>query len=207
MDQGTGDTTAAVPNVRRPAAWAAYAACALALLYAGVSFYWAAGDTAGLGAIGGDLEELGQARDPVIIALLWATCALKVVAGLLALALVRPWGRLFPRWMLLAAAGGGAALLAGYGGLYVAVQGLVVAGIIETSGPVDWTPFLWHLLVWDPWFLLMGILLGVAAWGYQRGSGSKVTRISSRRQPVWRKSPIEPGDSCEEISSTEEGGK
>ena len=50
-------------------AWAGYAACGCALLYAAVSFYWAAGGTAGLGTIGGQLEELGRARDPAIIAL------------------------------------------------------------------------------------------------------------------------------------------
>lgn len=85
---------------------AGYAACVLALLYAAVSFYWAAGGTAGLGTLGGQLEELGRARDPGIIALVLATGVLKVVAGVIALALVRQWGRALPRRVLLAAAWG-----------------------------------------------------------------------------------------------------
>jgi hypothetical protein len=45
--------------------WAAYAACALALLRAGVSFYWAAGGTAGLSTIGGSWRSLaGPANRP-----------------------------------------------------------------------------------------------------------------------------------------------
>ena len=80
----------------RAGAWAAYAACALALPYAAVSSYWATGGTAGLDSLGGELEALGRERDPALIALVWVTGVLKVVAGLLALALVRPWGRALP---------------------------------------------------------------------------------------------------------------
>jgi len=136
----------------------------LALLYAAVSFYWAAGGTAGLGTLGGQLEELGRARDQGIIALVLATGVLKVVAGVLALALVRPWGRALPRRVLLAAAWGGALLLTLYGGVLVTVEGLVVGGVITPPGPVDCGALLWHLFLWDPWFLVWGLLLGVAAW-------------------------------------------
>lgn|SRR5215216_266005 len=148
----------------RSGAWAGYAACVLALLYAAVSFYWAAGGTAGLGTLGGQLEELGRARDQGIIALVLATGVLKVVAGVLALALVRPWGRALPRRVLLAAAWGGALLLTLYGGVLVTVEGLVVGGVITPPGPVDWRALRWHLFLWDPWFLVWGLLLGVAAW-------------------------------------------
>ncbi len=107
MSAGTGELTkAAAGGPPRTTGWAGYAACALALLYAAVSFYWAGGGTAGLSTIGGELEELGRAREPALIAAVWAVGVLKALAGLLALALVRPWGRAFPRRMLLAAAWG-----------------------------------------------------------------------------------------------------
>ena len=59
------------PTVHQPAAstrpsrtaWAAYAACALALLSAIPSFYWAAGGTIGLNSVGGAIEELARARE------------------------------------------------------------------------------------------------------------------------------------------------
>ena len=91
------------PDVHQPApmrsrstAWAAYAACALALLYAVPNFYWALGGTARLDAVGGAIEELARTRDPVGVALGIGAGVLKVAGALLALALVRPWGRAVP---------------------------------------------------------------------------------------------------------------
>jgi hypothetical protein len=154
----------------RPGAWAAYAASVLAFLYAAVSFYWAGGGTVGLSTIGGELEELGRAREPALIAGVWAGGVLKALAGLLALALVRPWERAFPRRMLLAAAWCGAALLTAYGSLFTLGGALVVAGVIPASETADWTALRWHAFLWDPWFLAWGILLGAAAWSRTRAA-------------------------------------
>jgi hypothetical protein len=151
-------------KVRNPTTWAAYAACALALLSAVPSFYWALGGTAGLDTVGGTLEELARARDPRGVALGVAAGLLKVAGGLLALA--RPWGRVVPRGLLLGAAWAASAVLTAYGGLLVAVGALVLTGVISPSGPVDRTALRWHVLVWDLWFLVWGLLLGVATWHY-----------------------------------------
>jgi hypothetical protein len=64
-----------------PTAWAAYAACALALLSAVPSFYWALGGTAGLDTVGGAIEELARTRDPAGVALGIAAGVLKVAGG------------------------------------------------------------------------------------------------------------------------------
>lgn len=106
---------------------------------------------------------MGRAGSPLLLAAVWGVGAAKVLAGLLALALVMPWVRAFPRWMLLAAGWGGAVLLTLYGGVLVAVEALVVGGLISPSGPVDWFALKWHLFLWDPWFLLWGVFLGAAA--------------------------------------------
>ena len=166
----TGTTTTRGARAGSPGRWSAYAVCVVALLYALVSFYWAAGGTTGLSTIGGELEQMARARDPGIVAIVLVTAFLKVAYGLLALALVRPFGRALPRWALLAAAWAGAGLLSAYGGLLVAVQALVAAGIVGVAEPADRRALLWHLFVWDPWFLVMGLLLGVAVWHYQRGT-------------------------------------
>jgi hypothetical protein len=160
------------PPITRPraTAWAAYAACALALLSAVPSFYWALGGTAGLDTVGGAIEELGRAHDPRGVALGAAAGVLKVAGGLLALALVRPWGRAVPRRLLLGAAWAASVVLVGYGGLLEAVGALVLAGVIDPAGPVDRTALRWHVLVWDLWFLVWGLLLGVAAWRFGRAS-------------------------------------
>jgi hypothetical protein len=161
--------------------WAGYAACVLALLHAAMSFYWASGGTAGLSTVGGELEAMGRAREPALILLVWGAGVAKIFAGLLALALVMPWGKVFPRWAMLAAGWGGATLLALYGGVLVAVEALVVGGVIVPSGPVDWTALKWHLFLWDPWFFVWGVLLGVAARHYTRSSR---TERHAQEKPV-----------------------
>lgn len=143
---------------------AGYAACACAFLHAGVSFYWAAGGRLGLDTVGQGAAELAASGDLGIVIGLWFVGLVKVAVGLLALALVRPWGpRLFRRWMLLLAGWGAATVLVLYGGVQLAVQLLVVAGAISTSEDMDWRGFYGHLYLWDPWFVIWGILLGMAA--------------------------------------------
>jgi hypothetical protein len=160
----------APPTRSRPRAWAAYAACALAWLSAVPSFYWALGGTAGLDTVGGAIEELARTRDPAGIALGLGAGVLKVAGGLLALALVRPWGRAIPRRLLGGVAWSASVVLTGYGGLLVAVGAMVLTGLISPAGPVDRTALRWHVLLWDLWFLVWGLLLGVAAWQYGRDS-------------------------------------
>jgi Protein of unknown function (DUF3995) len=162
------------PPTRSPAtAWAAYAACALALLYAVPNFYWALGGTAGLDTVGGAIERLGRTRDPAGVALAIGAGVLKVAGGLLALALVRPWGRALPRRLLRGVAWAASVVLTAYGGLLVVVGALVLSGLVSPVGPVDRTALWWHVLLWDLWFLVWGLLLGVAAWHYGRESGSR----------------------------------
>lgn len=147
---------------------AAYAACVVAALYAVVSFYWALGGTAGIDTLGGELEQLARDGDPLVLWLAGAAGVLKVAGAALALALVRPWGRVVPRRLLLVAAWAGSVVLVLYGGLNVVGGALVLAGTVDVSGPLDRTALWWHVLVWDLWFLVWGLLLGLAAWRYGR---------------------------------------
>jgi Protein of unknown function (DUF3995) len=165
IDRGGGG------SVRRAArvGWAAYGAAVVALLYAVPSFYWAFGGTAGIDTVGGELERLAREGDPVVLWLAGAAGVLKVAGAVVALALVRPWGRVVPRRLLVGAAGVGSGLLILYGGLYVVVGALALGGVVGTSGAVDRTALWWHVLVWDMWFLVWGVLLGLAAWRAGRG--------------------------------------
>ena len=168
MDGAAREAPASGPAFRS-AMWAGYAACIWALVFAAISFYWAAGGTAGSETIGPAITDM--ARDPAFIAVLWGTGALKVLGGLLALALVRPWGRVLPRWGLLAAAWSGGILMALYGAASWVQEGLMVGGVIRTPAGLGHTAALWHVLLWDPWWLLGGILFILAAWSYSRRTG------------------------------------
>ena len=146
--------------------WAAYAACAWALLFALMSFYWALGGEFGVNTLGSGIQALSH--DPGFVAVVWLTGVAKVVGGLFALTLVRPWARwLPPIWKLVLAWAGGIGL-ALYGGVQLIIEGLVLGGAIRVSGAVDWEGLRWHVWLWDPLWLLGGVLFLLAAWQYQR---------------------------------------
>ena len=86
-----------------------------------------------------------------------------MVGGLLGLALAGVWPRWCPRLGLLILGWGGGALLAVYGGVPLVVNALQFSGLLRVGGPVDWATLRCHLLVWDPWWLLGGVLFLLAA--------------------------------------------
>jgi hypothetical protein len=153
------------PAARLPVG--AYGAALLALLYAAVSAYWTLGGTALLSTVGGPLEELARQPTPAVVALGAAVTAAKLAGVALSLALVQPWGRRLPQPPLVRVALAAAALLVLYGGVLVLVGALALLGVFGPP-PVDPTALRWHVLVWDLWFLLWGLLLGTAAWERRR---------------------------------------
>ena len=145
-------------RLSRRAVWVAYAACGWALLFAALSFFWAAGGRTGLHPL--ELEVAPGNSMWIIINL--GAGILKALIGLLALALVQPWGRIFPRKLLRACAwilGVGMSL---YGGLGLVSDVLHVTGVIRDPENGKW--FFWYLVLWDPWWVLGGVLYLTAAW-------------------------------------------
>ena len=156
----------------RPWKWAGFAACVWSLVFAAMSFYWAAGGTIGIETQAEPIQSAARNPDARFVALLWATGMLKVAGAVVALALVQRWGRIIPRRMLLAAgwiAGVGMLLYGGVNFVVGAVVALLRAiDVLET--PADTAAFWWHLLLWDPWWMVGGVLFSLAAWTYQRRS-------------------------------------
>lgn len=147
---------------------AAYGAAIVAFGYAAVSLYWAVGGKGLLSTVGGYAEHAARHGGGAAVVLGLATVAVKVVGGLLALALVRPWGRVLPRAWLLIVPAAASAVLVLYGALIVLAGLLVLSGAYHPSGQVDRTALRWHAGLWDPWFLVWGILLAVATISYGR---------------------------------------
>lgn len=158
----------------RVAAIAAYGAAVLAFAYAAVSLYWTAGGTALLATVGGTMEEVANHGGLPAIALGSAASVLKAAGGMLALALIRPGGRIIPRKWLLRVAGVASAALSCYGAIQVAAGALVLSGAVDPSGPVDRTALRWHVALWDMWFLVWGLLLAIAVVaGWRAGRESR----------------------------------
>jgi hypothetical protein len=157
------------PSSRATAATVtAYAAAVAAFAYALVSAYWALGGRGLISTVGGYVTQFAYQRGAAPVLLALGAAAAKAAGGLLALALVRPWGRVIPRRWLLSGSAGASALLVVYGGLYVLLGVLVLSGVIHPAGSVDRTALRWHARVWDLWFLVWGILLALATAGYWR---------------------------------------
>jgi Protein of unknown function (DUF3995) len=147
----------------RAAAWPAYAAAAWALLFALVNVYWGLG-----GRLAAPFADAARAlADPLVVAANWAAVALKLGMAGVALATVRPWGERLPRRLLLLVVYGLGAGLTLYGGLGLVFDALRAAGALPASEPTR--AVLWvHLLLWDPVWLLGGLLFLATGERYRR---------------------------------------
>jgi hypothetical protein len=156
---------------------AAYGAAAWAILFAAMSAFWALGGTLGLETLGNEIEREARERDPDTIALVWVTALLKLAAAALALALVRPWGRVLPRRLLVIATWiTGLGLLA-YGLANFVQHGLMKVGAVDTPEALGSYAAGWHLGFWDPFWLLGGVLFTAAA--RQAGRASRAASAPS----------------------------
>ncbi|WP_255167059.1 DUF3995 domain-containing protein [Natrononativus amylolyticus] len=136
------------------------------VVFAAMSFYWAAGGTVGLATLGSGVEEQAAAREPWFVGLVWLTGVLKLVPVALLAALVSP-REILPRRLVLAGVWLiGLGLLA-YGGLHMVLHGLVLSGAY-VPGAVDRPALVWRVLFWNPWWLLGGALYCGAAWRFRR---------------------------------------
>lgn len=147
---------------QRRAAFFGAAACVWALVFAAISFYWAMGGRAGTETLGPAIT--GLAQDPTFIAFVWVTAILKVLLGLLALALIRlPENRILRRLLLASgwAAGIGMVL---YGGASFVQHALMLTGAVRLPAGLGETAAFWHLLLWDPFWMLGGLLFIATSW-------------------------------------------
>ena len=86
---------------------------------------------------------------------------MKVAAALLPLlALRNPADR--PRRITRLLAWIGAAILTVYGAVLTTVGLLVQADVIRSPASADRRALMWHAYMWDPWFLLWGLLIATA---------------------------------------------
>lgn len=140
----------------------AQAALVVGLLFAAVSVYWGLGGTWLADTVGGPIAKAALAGNTGVTLAIWAAVALKLVDAVLPLLAVRRlssgvWNRNL--WVL---AWIEAAILTLYG-LVLTVSGLLLqAGVIHASATADHRALAWHAYLWDPWFLIWGLLVGAA---------------------------------------------
>ena len=159
-------------NPPKAGPWAGYAAAVWAFAFAIPSFYWGFGGHFLAETVSGQLASESWADQRGLQAVVLVTGVLKVVGGLFALSLIRlSWPRTKSRLIIR----GGytvSALLIVYGAVNVIGETLTETGAVKPSGTVDWHALRWHLFLWDPYFVVWGVLLGLAVRHYQKTMNS-----------------------------------
>lgn len=160
---------------RAPGVRVLVAAAAVGLVHAGFTVYWAAGGRWLLPTVGAWTVRLADER-PVTTTVVLGLVALAKISGSVVPVLVEV-GRIGWRhfWRVLEWAG--AVVLIGYGLVNVVVAWAVLAGLITAEGGYDRAAELGHAALWDPLFLLWGLLLavGLRRTRRPRGSGARPT--------------------------------
>ena len=140
---------------------AAVGALVIGLAYALISAYWALGGTWLLDTVGIALSKPGQAGRTAALLTVWAAAVVKAIAAVLPLAAAGGW-----RWVAVrpvrVLAWAEAVILTAYGLVLTATGLLVQAGVIAAAPDADRRALRWHAYLWDPWFLVWGILVVIA---------------------------------------------
>ncbi len=92
----------------------------------------------------------------------WGATLVKIIGVVFAIALARRPGWPLPRRPLLILGWLGAAVLTVYGALNMIGAPLALTSSIDVGPDNDRYALSWHLGLWDPLFLVWGILLGIA---------------------------------------------
>jgi hypothetical protein len=77
-----------------------------------------------------------------------------------------------------------AVVLVAYGGLLTVVGLLVQADVVHAAATADRRALAWHTYLWDPWFLIWGLLVVVALWLSTRAPGGPPARSEPSRSLV-----------------------
>ncbi|MGW6706033.1 hypothetical protein ACWGDE_14245 [Streptomyces sp. NPDC054956] len=189
--------------------WTAYAGACSLIPYAAMKAYWSFGGTAGLPAgttsLLDKMKDADRGREVGVLnrAFLWCyehgidvTIVLAALGTVLLLGLVRPWGRIFPRWVPLAAgkpvprwlpltpAWPAAGFLAPVFGVIAPVTAVLTAFGAAHPNTGGFAPVIF--LVAYGGFGSYGLALGAAAWSYQRRTRPgrpRAARRAFRRVP------------------------
>jgi len=148
----------------------ALAGLVVGLAYAAISVYWAVGGTWLLDTVGISLSQPGQSGRTAALLAVWGAAVVKAIAAALPVLAVLSGGASLRtadrgrRRLVRVLAWVEAAILVVYGLILTATGLLVQAGLIRASANANHLALKWHAYLWDPWFLVWGILVAVAQW-------------------------------------------
>jgi hypothetical protein len=150
------------PPPTRCLKWSGYAVFIWSVGYMLPHLYWALGGTAGLSLLLPSAAELPQWK-----LINWVASVILTAAGLLGIAFVYLKRRGFLSRLMLAVALFGCAVAASHGFYGIIYRILQLTGVIGAEVSPFGAKSLWaDLLLFEPWFLIEGILLAIVGWCY-----------------------------------------
>jgi len=158
-----GTPAADPPAVSRGERVAGWCAAAGALAYGLPHAWWGLGIMYGYPGSQDTIPDVAWQRAVGF----WGMGLVSLGAAVFALALFQPWGRRFPRWLLLLPAWPAGAGLALWGLGYVYLRFFIATGRVEPSEEVAKATSNWNYY-WYPVFLIWGVSLLIAAFNLQR---------------------------------------
>jgi hypothetical protein len=139
------------------------------LLFAAVSIYWGLGGMWLLDTVSHSMAEQSRAGDSAVFLAAWVAAVLKMIAVVLPLLALRPMTRV--AWVRRARtlAWVQVAVLMTWGVLQTVGSLVLLTGVIDSS--TDHRVLAWHAFLWDPWFVVWGLLVA----GALRSSRARAT--------------------------------
>ena len=164
----------APPPIQRPAPlssnWGAWALVIWSVPFATLSFYWAVGGTWAAEQVSPDARDMVAERLWWFMLLLWLVAIVKLGYAIYGLALMQDWGRIFPRWLMLLGGWGVGIVTMLYGAAQLAMSLPVYLGINPHPNAPAPEVLRWHVWLWQPYWVLGGLLVLCAVFIYQRRS-------------------------------------
>ena len=150
-------------NRQRYFMWSGYAVFIWSIAYMLPHLYWALGGTSGLTMLKPDISESPQWE-----MINWVASGFLTAAGLLGITAIYFRKRKYLSWLFLTVLLAGCSLSTAHGIYGIVNRILQITGVAG----VDSVPFnskqhayvLWDLFLYEPWFLIEGILLGFLGW-------------------------------------------
>lgn len=137
-----------------------YLACAWALIFAVPSFYWATGGNIGLNTLGSEINALQS--EPWFLMFVLLTAVMKVGLGIVVLMLLKKYSAPFLNKIVVVTVWAAGVICLIYGSLNLFARFIMAIGLLPTPEAMHSSAAMWHLVLWDPWWVLGGILLILA---------------------------------------------
>lgn len=135
--------------------WFATTGIIWTLIFAGMSFYWAAGGMIGVRSLGGEIYQKALNQDPSFIPIVWATGVVKLLGAVILWIAARNIGpALFVKWMVVVCIIAGIFMIL-YGILNFITISLAALGVLDFN--LDAYAIRWRLIFWEPFWVLGGI--------------------------------------------------